>query len=410
MKESVLVIIMLTVLATQAVFAREEMGRITISPPKPRTMMARSGSNVTLSCRASHPWFLCLWVHPSGDKLCSIQEDGEHSQVCQGLEGAELLSGDSDCHVQLENVSEEDAGDWLCLLSQEGVYHTDRAVTTLRVARPARPVLDTPAQLFHTETVNVNCLTDNTEHPRPDFSWALLDSDGQETVRLNTTNSSLTFTPRLADHGRSLVCYTRQLDPFTLEELYLHNSSVILSVMARPSPLQALLADQQDVVAGVIISSCLIIFCVVLVIVFTVRSTKSNLPAKSSDMMCGQESYIIFISEDQVTTESTQDKESGIDVSHGDFVSFSSSDLYSNTTATNNRSSSLTSQKTQSEADHDQSIDESGGSEGGLSNTSVFDCQHGCFGHEHGQHLQLPQHHHHESLHYLKDNVLNTDL
>ena len=197
---------MLTVLATQAVLAREEMGRITISPPKPRMMMARSGSNVTLSCRASHPWFLCLWVHPSGDKLCSIQEDGEHSQVCQGLEGAELLSGDSDCHVQLENVSEEDAGDWLCLLSQEGVYHTDRAVTTLSVARPARPVLDTPAQLFHTETVNVNCLTDNPSHPsnpshqtrcfaprRKGFHWTPEGHCGCLVDFLSTTPNSMIF-------------------------------------------------------------------------------------------------------------------------------------------------------------------------------------------------------------------------
>ena len=38
--------------------------RIRISPPEPARLMVRAGENVTLSCEASHPWFLCLWVHP----------------------------------------------------------------------------------------------------------------------------------------------------------------------------------------------------------------------------------------------------------------------------------------------------------------------------------------------------------
>ena len=38
--------------------------RIRISPPEPARLMVREGENVTLSCEASHPWFLCLWVHP----------------------------------------------------------------------------------------------------------------------------------------------------------------------------------------------------------------------------------------------------------------------------------------------------------------------------------------------------------
>ena len=412
-------LVVLSVVVGVLAVKENSVERIKISPPSPRLMMARTGSNLTLSCRASQPWFLCLWVHPSGEKLCSIQEDGRQSEVCQGMAGAQLLAPNTSCEVRLEKVREEDAGDWLCLLSQAGVFHTDRLVTSLSLARPAIPLIHNPDQLFHGETVNINCHTDKTEHPQPEFSWALLDSDGKQTVRFNTTNSSLSFTPSLEHHGQSLVCFTRQLDPFTQQELYRHNTSTLLSVTARPSPLQALLQDQQDLLAGVIISSGLVIFCVVLVVVFTVRSSKSRLPAKSSDMMGGQDSYIIFISEEPANTDSiSQDKESGIDVSHGDFVSFSSSDLYSTTTVTNNQSSSLTGSKTNSEPDQDQSIDESGGSEGGMSNTSVFDCQHGCFDHDHlhshtshQHHHQLPQYQHQvEGLHYLKDNVLNTDL
>ena len=391
----------------------EAQERIEIEAPEPQLVVVRSGSNVTLSCSASHPWFLCLWVHPAGEKLCSIREDGgTHSEVCQGLEGASLVAGHSHCHVHLQNVGEEDSGDWLCLLSQEGVYHTDRAVTTLSVATPSRPSLQPPGPLFHGEPVSVNCGA-SRGFPQPEFSWALLDREGGESRDLETAvvwgdlNSSLTFTPALSDSGLVLVCFTRQLDLTTNTLLYSHNSSTTLSVSLRPSPLQAYLEQQQDVVAGVVISCFLLLFCVGLVIVFTVRSNKkARAPPQSSE--AGQDSYVIFVSsEEPGITDTRSDKESGIDVSHGDFVSFSSSDLYTTNTTTD-RSSSLASQKSNSEPDQDQSIDESGGSEGGLSNiSSVFDCQHGCFGHDnHGHHL----HHHQPHCNYLRGNVLNTDL
>ena len=388
-----------------------DLERIQIEPPEPSRVVVRSGSNVTLSCSASHPWFLCLWVHPAGDKLCSIREDGTDVSVCQGLEGASLVSGDNHCHVHLQNVGEEDSGDWLCLLSQEGVFHTDRAVTTLSVATPSQPELQPPpGPLYHGEPVSVNCGA-SRGLPQPEISWALLDSEGagrelQAAVSWRDLNSSLTFTPSLADSGLSLVCFTRQLDLTTNTVLFSRNSSTTLSVTLRPSPLMAYLEQQQDVVAGVVISCFLILFCVGLLIVFTVRSSKkARAPSQAQSSEAGQDSYVIFVSsEEPVNTDTRSDKESGIDVSHGDFVSFSSSDLYTtNTTAT------ATSQKTSSEPDQDQSIDESGGSEGGLSNiSSVFDCQHGCFGHDqHGHH-----HHHHHQPHcnYLRGNVLNTDL
>ena len=423
----VMSVLVMSVLSVEAITVSQELERIKIEQPEPSRMTVRSGSNVTLSCSASHPWFLCLWVHPAGEKLCSIKEDGKDVSVCQGLEGARLESGDNHCHVHLENVGQEDSGDWLCLLSQEGVYHTDRAVTSLSVATPSLPSLQPPGPLYHGEAVNINCGA-TSGHPRPQFYWALLDGEGEGSRDLESgvtwrdLNSSLTFTPALSDSGLRLVCSTRQVDLTTNTVLYSHSSSTTLTVSVRPSPLQAYLEQQQDVVAGVVISCFLIIFCIGLVIVFTVRSSKKTRgPAQASKVTAGQDSYIIFISEDPANTDTRSDKESGIDVSHGDFVSFSSSDLYTNTTAnTATRSSTLTSQKTQSEPDQDQSIDESGGSEGGLSNTSsVFDCQHGCFGddhghhgHQHGHHHGHHQHQHQHQLHchYLRANVLNTDL
>merc|ERR1712018_16098 len=89
------------VLGVRAITITRELERIKIDPPEPSRMTVRSGSNVTLSCSASRPWFLCLWVHPAGDKLCSIKEDGTDVSVCQGLQGARLVAGDNHCHVTL---------------------------------------------------------------------------------------------------------------------------------------------------------------------------------------------------------------------------------------------------------------------------------------------------------------------
>ena len=447
--------------------------RIRIEAPEPARRMVRTGDNVTLTCEASHPWFLCLWVHPGDGKLCSIKEDGSaHAQtVCQGVEGAELVTdrGAHTCSVHLTRVGEEEAGQWMCLLSQAGVFHTDRVITELSVASPASLELradkeivriqdnmeEDIMELVEDETLSLECGAVGG-HPEPRLHWALAGAEtgrtegGLEEITVtsvesldNVHTSGISYAARLRDSGRRLVCVSEQMDPWTGEMMYNTTASVRLVVRARASPLQALLTEQQDVVAGVVISCCLIIFCVVIIIIFTVRSSKAvNSPKRSLAKSKHRESYIIFLEEEpsteacetmetkEISKTRPDDKESGaesgIDVSHGDFVSFSSSDMYSSKAASEERavSDQDTSHQSSSAAEmisddshhhdvtlspHDTSSDGCAASEGGLSNLSVFDCQHGCF-HEDSHHHYHHQSYHQPEHHYIKGDVLNTDL
>ena len=444
--------------------------RIQIRPPEPQRVVARQGENVTLSCHASHPWFLCLWVAPGEEKLCSIREEegAEHRQVCGGVAGAELVARADSCHVTLTSVRPELAGDWLCLLSQAGSFHTDREVTSLSVASPAS--LDLTIQGISEEgasTLTLDMLEDEgvTIHceargglPRPQFYWAMVMDEDEagaggwarmvEDASLgpnltSVVTSSLSYTARREHGGRTLVCVAEQRDPDTGRLLYNASTGVRIAVEPRPEPGLAayLTSHQQDVVAGAVISCFLVIFCVAIVIVFTVRSSKAANTPKAvgqTNPRC-HESYIIFLEEDPSINQGGGDssakdpaKESGIDVSHGVFVSFNSSDLYSSkansevVTVTEEMTSSSEDQDPVSSSSHDGDSDETetsphdessdGGcaaSEGGLSNISVFDCQHGCF-HDQPDHPHYHLHHHqdqdHPHHHYLKDSVLNTDL
>ena len=449
--ETRLTLLLLCLLGVESFIVSEDGGlalsaraedRISIEPPQPSSIMVRSGDNVTLTCSASHPWFLCLWVHPgTGDKLCSIREDGEHETVCDGVPGAQLLvTSDNACHVILTNVTMEDAGDWMCLLSQENVYHTDRELTSLAVATPTLASIrvetneiadheSTTVDMLEEETVTVVCEAAGG-YPQPEFHWSLVqDVDNEEqsvTVLEDVTvvrdssrhTSTLTYTGQLADHGKSLVCTTRQRDIFSGASLYNISSSLSLSVGAKASPLTAYLTEQQDVLAGVVISIFLIMFCITIIIVFTVRSSKATPQKLVQDT---HESYIIFLEEPATdssnnsqadtadSADSREEKESGIDVSQGAFVSFSSSDLYKPhhhdhqivmISDLSHHQMISDHHHHQSTSDHhDESSEGCAASDGGLSNISVFDCQHGCFHEDHSA-----------DHHYYKDSVLNTDL
>ena len=453
--------------------------KIKIHEPEPNHVMVREGGNITLTCAATHPWFLCLWVHPGddGEKLCSIQEDGEHTTVCAGVPRAELIvAGDNKCHVHLTNVTLEEAGDWMCLLSQAGVYHTDRIMTKLSVATPTTLTIEVTRdnenidsndpimediyefisevereeivnegllELLEDESVNFHCHSKGG-FPQPQFYWSLIEeidtelgynSVEQEIVygqhnNSNLHTSSVKYAANLADNGKTLICATQQLDINTNEILYNVTSSVKLFITPKSSPLHAYLTEQQDVVAGVVISCFLIIFCVIIVIIFTVRSSKTLAATKKySREPKAHESYIIFLEEPVSSTntsgnqgsdadikERSSDKESGIDVSHGDFVSFSSSDLYGSKLASDKTPALMSGNdhhnaSCSDENPHDESSEGCAASDGGLSNISVFDCPHGCF-HEDEEHshyqnyTSLPR----KSQHFYTDAVLNTDL
>ena len=489
-----LLVLLVSMSSVRGYLVAKEWGeKIKIDEPEPGHVMVREGGNITLTCSASHPWFLCLWVHPGddGEKLCSIHDDGEHMNVCSGIDGAEIIvAEDNKCHVKLTNVTLEEAGDWMCLLSQAGVYHTDRVMTKLSVATPTNVHIkvtyqnnleliendpytgqssdivefydvvqedfneDDILELLEEDSVTVKCEAEGG-YPHPQFYWRIVE-EGQEMEsgnqilkeemiqnQHNVTNlhtSSLKYTAKVVDHGKTLMCATRQRDINTGEALYNVTSSVKLSITPKASPLQAYFTEQQDIVAGIIISTFLILFCVIIIIIFTIRGSKTVATGKKLNQDTkAHESYIIFLEEPSSNSddsgdsheghevshgvkERSSDKESGIDVSQGDFVSFSSSDLYSCRTGSDGDHQGIIrddhhQSSDDQESHHEVSSEGCAESEGGLSNTSVFDCHHGCFHDQHDHQnysLQLPNNHkeqiYPEFRRYYTDAVLNTDL
>ena len=159
--------------------------KLRIMETSPSKLLIKEGSSTILSCSSSHPWFLCLWVHPSGRKACSIHEGGEHRSVCSGLENVEVVSAGDRCQLEVKNVTLADEGTYMCLLSQAGVFHTDRAYVGLEVATPAETSLRIAGdvedrevlEMVEGETVKLEC-EGRRAFPAPEFLWSLLDKDG----------------------------------------------------------------------------------------------------------------------------------------------------------------------------------------------------------------------------------------
>ena len=110
--------------------------RIQIIETAPSELMIREGESSTLSCTSDHPWFFCVWVHPSGSKKCSLAEEGEYKSVCEGVDNIRVRGDGNTCQLDIMNITQEDHGEYMCLLSQAEVFHTDRVFVNVEVATP----------------------------------------------------------------------------------------------------------------------------------------------------------------------------------------------------------------------------------------------------------------------------------
>ena len=158
-------------------------------------LLIKEGESANISCTSDQPWFFCLWRHPSGTKECSLQEDGEYQSVCKGMENMRVEGEGHTCQLEMNNITVDDHGVYLCLLNQAELFHTDRALVSLEVATPTilglkrtgdeekTKVLD----LMEGETVQLECLGKGG-YPAPDFLWNL---PGQKGVMGNEVSDHI---------------------------------------------------------------------------------------------------------------------------------------------------------------------------------------------------------------------------
>jgi len=437
---------------------------IKIIETNPAKALVKEGNSVNLSCRPSHPWFLCLWVHPSGRKACSIQDGGEHRSVCSGLENTEVVAVEDRCELEIKNITVADHGMYMCLFSQAGVFHTDREHIMVEVATPAEISVKLVGDLEEREQDQLDLLEGEQVHlvcssivgyPAPQFSWRII-PDNQEIlnkfspVKLESTmvNSSsfMNYTASTSHSGWTIQCLARQVDG----EKVLYSSWQNLSLtITKAEPLYADMTSQQGVLTGIFMSSIFVILCISAVLIFLLKRNKKSvlttdlrpvtkqaiwsphgnikaesLYAKPSDSTrrSSIEECMVELPESSSSSAITNTPPESVcsspslnrtqsvgDIVEGNFISFSPSDMYSRTPAMVNietvnveeshivsddsfKTSTLLSSTSQPS---DQSGGQwDGGSEGGVSVISVFDCQHGCFNPDHAfshcdQHLYL---------------------
>ena len=104
--------------------------------PRPDRIITE-GSNVTISCTSSMPWFFCLFHSPMGDKQCAIQES-EVSSVCSS-DSLLSLSGElSTCSLHIARVTRDMHGGWMCLLNEISHFDSVKTIVKVEVGVPAK--------------------------------------------------------------------------------------------------------------------------------------------------------------------------------------------------------------------------------------------------------------------------------
>jgi len=149
----------LFLLTSVVIFLPPGHGTIQIISSHPQTStIVPEGSNITLSCSSSVPWFFCLWNSPRNEKQCAIQED-EVRGVCSRASSSLPLSSppvetddDSDGHLSVyklsgarrtcslfvDAVTREMHGQWMCLLNEISQFNSVKHTVQLQVGVEAK--------------------------------------------------------------------------------------------------------------------------------------------------------------------------------------------------------------------------------------------------------------------------------
>jgi hypothetical protein len=130
--------------------------QIISSHPQTSTIVPE-GSNITLSCSSSVPWFFCLWNSPRNEKQCAIQEDevrGVCSKASSSLLSSPQLETDDDsdghlsvyklsgarrtCSLFVDAVTRQMHGEWMCLLNEISQFNSVKHTVQLQVGVEAK--------------------------------------------------------------------------------------------------------------------------------------------------------------------------------------------------------------------------------------------------------------------------------
>ena len=162
---------LLLLMSTCTVLGADEMQIVSTSGEH---VLVKEGGVANLSCRTDQEWFFCLWRHPSGVKECIVQENMTYASACAGSEHLDIQGSSKFCSLQIENVSLNDHGKFMCLLNQADIFHTEREFVTLEVATPAHIILgrnQSVLDLVEGEIVHLEC-EGRRAFTEPIFQWS----------------------------------------------------------------------------------------------------------------------------------------------------------------------------------------------------------------------------------------------
>ena len=104
------VMIVLLVILTDLSWSQHETGE---------SMLVSVNTSTLLSCSspaADQPWLLCVWVSPTGHRVCALQ--GDPRDQCSHTRGDMVITSTSDTVCQLSMISRaEDHGTWTCMMT-----------------------------------------------------------------------------------------------------------------------------------------------------------------------------------------------------------------------------------------------------------------------------------------------------
>ena len=336
---------------------------------QPSLVLANLGEQLTLTCTAprAQPWFFCLWRLPGGGQECSVREGGEQRAVCGGGErtGAGTWipdTGPASCALTLSNLTGSEHGEYLCLVTTAGGYHTHRAQARLEVALPAPApalflsgrALGSELSLLEGETVEVECRA-GPGYPAPALTWHLpaantTSAGGRSVVQARegqgdhalVRRSWHHYTARPAHSGLQLVCSSAQPD---LSVETGRGQVAVRVVVVQPAPLRLPGPAPAPLTIG-LASSGLVLLTLVAVLLLLLRQRKvavvagspipgpgpTQSPARACPASLAEEGVYCYTSTprpaSRPSSRASSKEHSLTDITAGHFVSFSTSDLY----------------------------------------------------------------------------------
>ena len=120
--------------------------RLSIVASSESSVLARNGDRAMLWCQTSEPWFLCVWKGPGNVAITKTQ-----AHECNGNRrpGMRVTGRGTRCELDMSEVSEEDRGEYRCIMAdREEVVTVPSASTTSKTipASLSSPPEERPAK------------------------------------------------------------------------------------------------------------------------------------------------------------------------------------------------------------------------------------------------------------------------